>query len=493
MGTNPLTGIFGNAAYLTANDAPLNRNCIQVNANTNQWHLATIGNVGNLQMIAGKRVTVRFLYKTTALVGEAKLYLDFVATSTTDVYIPIGIPTGTADWTEYCQEILIPADATLQSIRLAGAPNSGLVSIAAIRFTNILQYEEKLPIDPSFTPQGFGLRGMYVGTKFRDNVGAYSRLRTRWNANVVRYGLEHAEATDVPNITDITNLTQYDAWMTGKLTLLDAALVLARNNGIKLIVDYHTMPGGNNILPKSNLLVEYDGRYWERYIYWWKVIASRYAGNDAIHAFDLMNEPADSWLPRSHGPSEKTWWDCQVDAATEIRKIDPTRILIFETNDYASPYRLDGLAKFPLDNCYPSIHVYNPGEFTANDATTTYPGLVVGGRVVNKQWLRELLQPVRDYQLRYRYPSVFVGEFATNRWKTGTAQWLDDLTSLFNEWNWTWTYFGFCDPDQYGSQGWSAVDLDLDNRQDQDVLAVTPTDRAQVIYNAMAGNTNPYL
>ena len=70
---------------------------------------------------------------------------------------------------------------------------------------------------------------------------------------------------------------------------------------------------------------------------------------------------------------------------------------------------------------------------------------------------------------------------------------MKDLIEIFDEWNWNWSYFNYGDPDQYGSQGWTGVDLQLDNRQDIDVIASQPTDRALVVSASMTKNTNPYL
>lgn len=492
LGTNPLSNITGNVFYRPSSASPIFKDTIYISANNSGWHAGDIVNISNLNMIAGKYVTFRFNYKTSANTSDTKIFIDFTSSATSDTYIAVGIPSGTNDWKEYNQEIILPKDAKISNLRVVASPNSAQIWINSIRFTAILPYKNNT-IDHTFNPSGFNLRGFYVTAKYRDTSGMYQRLRTKWNANVVRFGIEHDPFGDNPVITDFNSIPQYDAWIVQKISALDNSIIYARNNNIKLIIDVHTNVGGNNKTPYSNLLVEYNGVFYERYIYWWKYIANRYNGNDAIHAFDLMNEPADAWNARPHGPSEKTWWDCQVDAATEIRKIDPNRRLIFETNNYDSCYRFEGLAPFPFDNCYPSVHIYEPTEFAANAATTTYPGLIVNGEVVNKQWLKNMLLPLRNYQLANKYPSVLVGEFSTLRWKNGVAQWLEDLISIFDEWNWTWTYFNYGDPDQYGSQGWSAVDLELDNREDIDVIASTPTDRALVLSASMVKNTNPYL
>ena len=490
---NPLSNITGNVSFIYSSASPIYKYCIYISATSSTWHAADMTKLKNLNMICGKHMTFRFYYKTSSLSADTKFFIDFTSPTTTATYITISVPNGTSDWTEFSQEIIVPSDATISKLRIVASPSSGQCWLNGIRFTSILQNKARPSIDKAFNPQGYNLRGFYMPTHFRDTSGAYQRLKTNWNANVVRLGLEHSEYVDNPIITDFNNSQQYEAWMISKLQKLDLSLNYARNNNIKIILDMHTMLGGNNKTTQSNLLVEYNGLAYDRYIYWWKYIANKYKGNDTFHAFDLMNEPADAWQPRSHGPSQKTWWDCQIDAATEIRKIDPTRTLIFETNNYASCYRFDGLDKFPFDNCYPSVHIYEPGEFVANDATTVYPGLIINGETVNKNWLKNILTPLRNYQLAYKYPTVFVGEFATLRWKNSTAQWLKDLIEIFDEWNWVWSYFGYGDPDQYGSQGWTGVDLQLDNRQDIDVIASQPTDRALVVSASMTKNTNPYL
>ena len=97
--------------------------------------------------------------------------------------------------------------------------------------------------------------------------------------------------------------------------------------------------------------------------------------------------------------------------------------------------------------------MYVPGEFThqgvaGRRTSVVYPGRV-GDTPWNKDQLRRVLQPVRDFQLAYNV-HIYVGEFSAIRWAPGAADYLRDCIDLFEEYGWDWTYHAYREWD-----GWS--------------------------------------
>ena len=71
--------------------------------------------------------------------------------------------------------------------------------------------------------------------------------------------------------------------------------------------------------------------------------------------------------------------------------------------------------------------------------TLAYPNV---GRGWNKEYLKEKLAPVLDFQKRHG-AIIYVGEFSAIAWAPNAEQYLADCISIFEEYGWSWTYHAF--------------------------------------------------
>ncbi len=181
------------------------------------------------------------------------------------------------------------------------------------------------------------------------------------------------------------------------------------------------------------------------------------------------------------------YFDGQVKCATAIRAIDPNVPIFIESAEWDSPGAYREMQPVNLPNIVYEVHMYIPGEFThqgvfnKDQKPVTYPG-VINGTEWNKERLRSVLQPVREFQLAYNV-HIYVGEFSTIRWAPGAAQYLSDVISLFEEYGWDWTYHAYREWD-----GWS-----LEHGPDKDNHQPTsePCDRKQVLLGWFAKDGKP--
>ncbi len=296
---------------------------------------------------------------------------------------------------------------------------------------------------------------------------------TVWNVNLVRWQL-NGEAKNVEN---------YDQWLEYKLNELAKVLDAARDNGIKIVVDLHLAPGGRT--PDSSLRMLTERRYQEQFIALWEGIAKRFKDHPALWAYDLVNEPVQDGLSPV---GLQDWLGIQVKAAKAIRAIDATTPVIVEVAQWDFPYAFEWLQPIDVPHVIYQVHMYWPGAFThqgvrsnlgvAKDKNLengiTYPG-VIDGKLVDKEALRRYLEPVRQFQLAYNVP-IYVGEFSVARWAPGAAQYLEDCTSIFEEYGWDWTYHAFRE-----YLGWSVEHADLPFNHDRHPISITPTDRFLVL------------
>lgn len=156
---------------------------------------------------------------------------------------------------------------------------------------------------------------------------------------------------------------------------LDKNIAWAKKAGVFLLLNMHYPPGGYQSNGKGDALwLEKSNQ--DRLVKLWKSIAKRYAKEEQILGYGLVNEP----VPVG---SYKAWKNLAQRLIVEIRDEDPWHILFVERALYlknsVEPYSLT--ASFPLvkdpgprQNIVLEYHHYDPLEFTHQGAEWV-PGL----------------------------------------------------------------------------------------------------------------------
>jgi hypothetical protein len=127
-----------------------------------------------------------------------------------------------------------------------------------------------------------------------------------------------------------------------------------------------------------------------------------------------------------------------------------------------------------------------PGEFTHQGVHNTATGIAYPGKIGstywNKEQLRKVLAPTREFQLAYNV-HIYVGEFSAIRWAPGAAHYLRDCIELFEEYDWDWTYHAYREWD-----GWS-VEHGSDPKDHQPTAE--PTNRKKLLLDWFGRNKKP--
>lgn len=248
-----------------------------------------------------------------------------------------------------------------------------------------------------------------------------------WNVNALRYWISaYAWEFSGKDLRELENRIEK------RLENLDRIAPLAEKYGIRLILCYGLPPGGRR--SDATLEMQHRPELAEFYVKMWEKIARHCRGNSAVWAYDLINEPQQTTeLPISY-------LDLQKRAAEAIRRIDPEIPLIVESNLLASPEMFRFLEPLKMKNVIYQAHMYVPAEFT-HSTLAPYPGNI-RGKQWDKQALREVLQPVLDFQKRHK-ARIYIGEFSARARGIGTEHYLRDCIDLFEEYGWDWTYHSF--------------------------------------------------
>ena len=163
-----------------------------------------------------------------------------------------------------------------------------------------------------------------------------------------------------------------------------------------------------------------------------------------LAAYEFFNEPLlkedrKQILPPSYERLRK-------DIVSEIRKYDAKRWIVITPGLGGLPAGYRGYK--PLEDPYIvyGAHMYQPHPFTHQGINerkvgVTYPG-VINGRNWDKKQLKSVLEPLREFQVKYGVP-VWIGEFSAARWAEGGERYLVDLVEVFNSYGWGWAVFNF--------------------------------------------------
>lgn len=185
-------------------------------------------------------------------------------------------------------------------------------------------------------------------------------------------------------------------------TAVDA--LLARGFTVVLDMHHHRQLDGDPLDPGEFAVA--PAVLEDRFVAMWGQIARRYADYDDRLLFELYNEP--------HGRlSAAAWNSLAARALAEVRKSNPTRVVVIGPVQWNNAYSLAQL-QLPFDtNLIVTIHQYEPFAFTHQGAEWISPALPTGVTCCTATQRQAIVAPLdvaQAWSRTHRYP-VFVGEF----------------------------------------------------------------------------------
>ena len=372
-----------------------------------------------------------------------KFMLNYVDGNGLEHWHNISGVAGSFDWKELVFSAPVSATAGTGLVKLGLQESSGEVEFdlsslkieplfPAVRSNYKAVYTDRVKSVPP-------LRGVMSPT--REFTEDDWKTLKEWNVNLVRAQL----CRNWGKIGTERDLEEYDQWLNAKLDHYEKMFRIGYEKyGLRFVIDLHTPPGGRN--ENMDMAMFYEKPYADHFIEVWKRIATRFKGNPAVWGYDLVNEPVQSQ------PAPYDYWNLQRMAAEAVRAIDPDTPIIIESNNWDSPSAFSYLPPLEMKDVIYQVHMYVPGNFThqlvgnnfgekGQVQKVAYPGLIAGVEY-DREALRKVLAPVRDFQQKYG-ARIFVGEFSAAVWAPGAEKYLADCISLFEEYGWDWTYHAY--------------------------------------------------
>ena len=211
--------------------------------------------------------------------------------------------------------------------------------------------------------RGMGFDGYYEGRNrtWMTRKDVYTGLVAK-GFDHVRLPVDFRDYSSYDSSTGVATLkenTNTSTWWGGTVqgpgfATFDTVISNAIDAGLYIVLDFH---GWFTIDPT-------DAASTNQFVALWKAVAERYKDYPNKLVFELANEPKDN----SHYTAV---CNMQKAAIAEIRKTNPTRLILFDPGDASQPWVLTRSANhaevsLPAgdNNIAVVVHCYNPGYFT---------------------------------------------------------------------------------------------------------------------------------
>lgn len=328
-------------------------------------------------------------------------------------------------------------------------------------------------------------RGMTADVRTLDAEGIAALGQNGWGVNLVRLQLVNANAT-----TD--SAEQYTTWLEGALDGTEALLPIFAANGIKVVLDLHSPPGGfaSEKPPQDKIFSESWAQ--QLLIQSWTTIAARFNTSEVIWGYDLVSEPAQGVV----APGLLSWKELQAPIAQAIRAVGPGTAdnqptLVIEPI-FGDIGRISTVDPSADSNMVLSPHFWFPRSFTSQGTPAggkakmkVYPDKKTKKKKkkkrLNKATLKRRMAKAKKFAKKNGL-GVYIGEFGVVRWapKNSGVRYLRDVVKLFEKSGWDWTYHAFREAD-----AWS---LEHSDRKNDSNPATTPTKRLLLMQSFFALN-----
>lgn len=311
-------------------------------------------------------------------------------------------------------------------------------------------------------------RGMGIGG-WLTNYKRFNVLPDKWRMKITVGDMEHFRSyiteEDVKNIADMgldhirlgfDQIVIEESPYKYREEIFDMILRFAewcKKYKLNLVLNLHKSLGNYCDIKEEVSLFE-SPELKERFVALWREFERRFSGLDYV-AFELLNEVRDV--------NPKDWNGLAETAVSEIRKLNPKRIIIVGGTHWNAPYSLGKIKLFDDPNIVYTFHFYEPFEFTHQrgvlQASTLfynrvmyYPSDIAPYREyrecigadatlyknlakMDKNALRRMLQPAFDFAKKHPDKILWCGEFGTIRHAPGRSRenYMRDIISMLKE------------------------------------------------------------
>ncbi len=443
----------------------------------------------DLEAIRGCRVAVRGTLRAEGVAkppkpwNGVKLMLKTASPTLGDQYESISQLWGDFDWKSLGFNAAVPADATEATLFLGLEDTTGTAWFDDIELTVLARPRVPPAVRPAPLPTEKldrrtdqpRLRGVMYGPKGKEED---LRALAGWGANLIRWQFYWWDGMRPGG--NARDLAAYRRFVEETAAEIERWLPLCRELGLYVLIDLHTPPGAGRV---NQWPMFEEAVYQTAFIEAWDYLVPRFKDQSAVWGYDLLNEPSEGAV----APGLMAWRELAEHTARRVRAMDPHKAIVVPIGQHGGWSNLDYFPPLDVPGVVYTAHVYDPLLFThqgvldGHPTPVPYPGLI-DGKTWNRDTLRALLQPLREYQLDYNVP-IYIGEFSAPRWAPGdsAAAYLRDCLAIFEDNGWDWSYHAF--------REWHGWDAERPDGADENTpRSEVPSERLSVLREGFERN-----
>lgn len=275
-------------------------------------------------------------------------------------------------------------------------------------------------------------RGINYGNMFEDpsSVINIANWKPQYARLIAGQGFSHIRVP-IRWDTRTANLPPYTinpSFLAKIKTVVDSAL----NNKLHVIINMH----------HHDSLFLHPDEYKAKFLAQWNQISEYFKNYPDSLLFEIMNEPHDKL-------NAEKWNVFLADALAEIRKENPTRVVLIGTPDWGG---LGGLPYLQLpadENIILTVHYYNPFQFTHQGASwvsgsTPWLGTKWNDSDIEREVVANEFAPLVQYGKANKVP-VHIGEFGaySKADETSRKKWTTFIPRYLESVGFSWAYWEF--------------------------------------------------
>lgn len=311
-------------------------------------------------------------------------------------------------------------------------------------------------------------RGMGIGG-WLTNYKRFNVLPDKWRMKITVGDMEHFRSyiteDDVKNIADmgldhirlgfdqiVVEESPYK-YRDEIFEIIKRFASWCKKYDLNLVLNLHKSLGNYCDIKEDVTLLE-SPELQDRFVALWRKFEKRFEGYDYV-AFELLNEV--------RNVKADDWNSLAGRAVSEIRKLNPDRIIIIGGTHWNSPSTVGRIKLFDDPNIVYTFHFYEPYEFTHQRGVLQAPPLFynrvmhypsdiapyreyrecIGADLgsykklarMDKEALRKMLQPAFDFAKKYPDKILWCGEFGTIRHAPlrSRENYMRDIISMLKE------------------------------------------------------------
>lgn len=307
-----------------------------------------------------------------------------------------------------------------------------LICFSALMASNVFA-DLPEPVDAHELNRSLG-RGVNLGNVFESpREGAWGlRFDPAWLDLIRDLGFDHVRIPvrwDTPERASQEPPHLLDPAFLDRMTaVVDAALA----RGLIVILNMH----------HHDSLFEDPPAHQTRFLSQWRQLSAHFQTHSPSLLFEVLNEP--------HGNLTPERWNLLFrDALAEIRRNNPTRVVLLGTPQWGGPQGASRLSPPPDPYLILTVHYYQPFSFTHQGAgwvndSEAWLGTRWQDTVEEREAVRRDFLPVFQLARKHNLP-VHVGEFgAYSRADFASrVRWTHFLARWFEEQGFSWAYWEF--------------------------------------------------